>query len=186
MELPTEKVQSAKTPVVSQSVAATKPTRTETPQPSKPSSPDRSFRDVFAGKPKTPSQPRQASRQVVESYQLPVIVSHVEAPRTVMVGREATYMVTLENTSDTPAQSLTAVVQVPEWAEVMDSVSTSGVVQRIGGGSDAGAYEWRIHQLTAKSAESLRLRLIPKPQLGCSRGETIDCYICKHGTYPRR
>lgn len=102
----------------------------------------------------------QSNQDVLVSTEQPVIVSHVEGPRSILVGREATYRVTLENTSNTPAQNLSAVVHVPEWAELVDVTSTSGVVQQ-GDASDAGL-EWRLPELAARSSQTLRLRLIPE------------------------
>ena len=125
---------------------------------------DQDAEDMFVAEEKNldVSERNVASNRVVESHQQPVIVSHVEGPRSIMVGREASYQVTLENTSDIRAKDLSAAVQVPEWVEVMDAMSTSGVVQRAESRTSGHLFEWRIHELEARSSESLRLRLIPR------------------------
>ena len=90
-----------------------------------------------------------------------MIVSRVEGPRQILVGREATYRVVLENSSDADASGLTAEMRIPEWAEVVDVNSTSGTVERaeIDG---SGALRWELQQLNGRSAQSLSVRLIPR------------------------
>ncbi|NOZ40402.1 MAG: hypothetical protein GXP24_09270, partial [Planctomycetes bacterium] len=99
---------------------------------------------------------------VLQTSRQPVIVSRVEGPRSILVGREATYQVTLENTSDTPASDLSAEINVPEWAELVDTMSTSGVVKRSEQGANAGALEWKLRELAPHASQALRLRLIPR------------------------
>ncbi|MGI9430384.1 MAG: hypothetical protein ACR2NM_17105 [Bythopirellula sp.] len=102
------------------------------------------------------------SSGVLQTTQQPVIVSHVEGPRSILVGREATYQVTLENTSDTPALDLSAEINVPEWAELVDAMSTSGIVERSSQGANAGVLAWKLTDLAPRSSQALRVRLIPR------------------------
>ncbi len=108
------------------------------------------------------SRLRKPSGDVLMTTEQPVIVSHVEGPRSILVGREASYRVILENTSDIAAQNLNTAIQVPEWADLVDVVSTSGEVARGEGDSDAGNLEWRLPELAAHTSQTLRLRLIPR------------------------
>ncbi len=101
-------------------------------------------------------------RHVLHTSQQPVIVSHVEGPQSIMVGREATYQITLENTSNQAATDLSAEISVPEWAELVDAMSTSGVVKRSDQGANAGALEWKLNELAPRTSQALRLRLIPR------------------------
>ena len=78
-----------------------------------------------------------------------------------MVGHEATYRVTLENSSDTAARDLTAEVRIPEWAEVVDATSTSGIVQQTSG-DGAGKLKWQLQELAGRATQSLVLKLIPR------------------------
>ncbi|MCH8841318.1 MAG: DUF11 domain-containing protein, partial [Planctomycetes bacterium] len=103
---------------------------------------------------------RKSSSDVLVSTEQPVIVSHVEGPRSILVGREASYRVTLENTSRTPAQNLSAAIHVPDWTDLVDVTSTSGVVKQSEKGS--GRLEWHLPELAAHSSQTLRLRLIPR------------------------
>jgi hypothetical protein len=100
------------------------------------------------------------SKDVLVSTEQPVIVSHVEGPSSILVGREASYRVILENTSRTAAQNLSAVIHVPEWADLIDVQATSGVVQRIEHGK--GGLDWQLPELAAHSSHTIHLRLIPR------------------------
>lgn len=104
---------------------------------------------------------RKPTGDVLMTSEQPVIVSHVEGPRSILVGREASYRVILENTSNIDAQNLSAAIQVPEWADLVDVVSTSGEVAR-GAQAEDGALEWRLPELAARSSQTLRLRLVPR------------------------
>lgn len=101
-----------------------------------------------------------AGGETLLSTQQPVIQSRVEGPRQILVGREATYRVTLENTSDSDAHALTAEVSIPDWAEVVDVITSSGVIEReeISGPT----LRWQLQDLAARSTQSLAVRLIPR------------------------
>ncbi len=98
-----------------------------------------------------------------KSYQQAVIISHVEGPRSILVGHEATYEVTLENASRVKAQNLSSVIRVPAWAEVVGAVSTRGqVLRKNAESSSEGAVEWLLDELAAQTSQTLRLRIIPR------------------------
>lgn len=111
-------------------------------------------------------QPKQSfaapKSGVLQTTQQPVIVSRVEGPRSILVGREATYQVTLENTGSRAASQIAAQITVPEWAELLDAMSTSGVVERSTNNTSTGALEWKISELPPRSTQTLRIRLIPR------------------------
>ncbi|TWU24593.1 DUF11 domain-containing protein [Bythopirellula polymerisocia] len=102
-----------------------------------------------------------ASGNILFSSKQPLIGSRVEGPRQILIGREATYRVTLENSSDTTASELSAEVQIPEWAEVVEATSTSGVVQQADPQA-AGILKWQLQNLAGRSSQSLSLKLIPR------------------------
>jgi uncharacterized repeat protein (TIGR01451 family) len=102
-----------------------------------------------------------AGGETLLSTKQPVIVSRVEGPRQILVGREATYRVTLENTSDTDAHGLTAQVRVPDWAEVVDVISSSGTVERAEF-DGPGLLRWQLQDLAGRTAQSLAVRLVPR------------------------
>ncbi len=134
-----------------QAVAATSPS----------ANPMRPFQPVVEQVEPTKSFARPKSG-VLQTTQQPVIVSHVEGPRSILVGREATYQVTLENTSSRAASQVSAEITVPEWAELLDAMSTSGVVERSASDVGPGALKWKISELKPHGSQALRLRLIPR------------------------
>ena len=102
-----------------------------------------------------------AGGETLLSSKQPLIASRVEGPRQILVGREATYRVTLENSGDADAHGLTAEVRVPEWAEVVDVISSSGVVERAEF-DGPGVLRWRLQERAGRTAQSLDVRLIPR------------------------
>ena len=74
--------------------------------------------------------PAANERQVLFSYQQPLIGSRVEGPRQIIVGREAHYQVTLVNSGQTAASDVLATIEIPAWADVADArASNGGVVE---------------------------------------------------------
>ena len=114
----------------------------------------------YQGRPKPITRLRKPGEDVLVSSEQPVIVSHVEGPSSILVGREASYRVTLENTSRTTARNLSAVVHVPHWADLVDVECTSGVVRTIQNGD--GGLDWQLSELAARSSHTIHLRLIPR------------------------
>jgi uncharacterized repeat protein (TIGR01451 family) len=102
-----------------------------------------------------------AGGETLLSTKQPVIISRVEGPRQILVGREATYRVILENSSEADARNLTAEVRIPEWAEVVDVNSTSGTVERASS-EGTGSLRWQMQSLAGRSNQSLSVRLIPR------------------------
>ncbi|QDS99782.1 COG1361 family protein [Adhaeretor mobilis] len=102
---------------------------------------------------------------VLLSYSQPIIQSYVEGPRRIVVGRESTYRVVLKNSGETSAEKVTATVEVPIWADVVDATSSSGIIERSEKASladETRQIEWRLHDLAGRSQQTLELRLIPR------------------------
>jgi hypothetical protein len=111
-----------------------------------------------------PVQPPAPTRGVLLSCRQPVIVSRVEGPPRIIVGRPATYRVTLENRGDDAARDMTAAVAVPAWAEVLDAAASNGVVERVAPTAEGQAHtiQWQLYELPAGAAQTLTLQLIPR------------------------
>ena len=113
-------------------------------------------------------EPEQVTRlirpqgDVLSTTEQPVIVSHVEGPRSIVVGKEASYRVVLENTSQASAQNLSTAVQVPKWAELRDAVCSAGQVKRSPGDESAETLLWQLDELRAHSSETIQLHLVPR------------------------
>jgi uncharacterized repeat protein (TIGR01451 family) len=109
--------------------------------------------------------------------QSPLVSIETAGPRTIVIGKEATYTVHVRNAGDVAAQDLAVTIRIPEWAEVVSSKATSGVAQvphradEINDGSTAGAVaannglqtvEWSLPRLEANGKEQLSLEIVPR------------------------
>ncbi len=92
--------------------------------------------------------------------QSPVIGAEVSGPRSITIGREATFSVIVSNAGEVPAQEIAVAVKIPEWTELVGTKMTSGaaspVLEQRG-----EPLLWRIPRVEARGKEQLTLRLVP-------------------------
>lgn len=93
------------------------------------------------------------------TQRMPVLVSKVGGPRTIVVGREATYRVLLANRGDIAAEQVVTNVNVPEGAEVVGVESVDGVIEQQG---TSGVIVWRTQRLETGAVAKLDLRLVAR------------------------
>ena len=121
---------------------------------------------AFAAEPpieaKVDSVPEAESDDLLFSQSLPVLVSKVSGPRTIVVGREVTYRVLLANRGDVAAEQVVTRVEAPEWAEVIGAQAAKGVVDRDESNVEGGQLVWRAERLAAGQVIELNLRLIAR------------------------
>lgn len=91
---------------------------------------------------------------------LPVLVSRVGGPRTIVVGREATYRVLLANRGDVAADGVVTKVRIPEWADVVGAEAAEGAIDPSDSMASAGEIVWRVDHLAAGQMTELDLRLV--------------------------
>jgi uncharacterized repeat protein (TIGR01451 family) len=91
-----------------------------------------------------------------------MISSHVSGPSQILIGREAKYTLQLSNQSNTPAQQVVAEVHVPDWAEVVDTSASSGIIQLASDSTEPNTFRWQLQRLGAQGNETLDIRLIPR------------------------
>jgi uncharacterized repeat protein (TIGR01451 family) len=96
------------------------------------------------------------------SQQTPVISTDIRGPRQILVGREATYRVQLDNQGAVPAEGIVASIRIPSWADVIDTTASHGTIQQSSNGGGTGLLEWQIVRLDPQSSESVDIRLIPR------------------------
>ncbi|TWT86896.1 Large cysteine-rich periplasmic protein OmcB precursor [Pseudobythopirellula maris] len=93
----------------------------------------------------------------------PLIVSRVSGPRSIVIGREANYRVTLANRGEVAANKLVTRVSLPEGVEVASTKSSLGAVRRDATGSDTnGSLEWEMSEFSARGAATLDLVLVAR------------------------
>jgi uncharacterized repeat protein (TIGR01451 family) len=111
-----------------------------------------------------------ADADLLFKRQSPLVSVETTGPRTILIGKEATYTVIVQNAGDVAAQEVTVTVQVPSWADCVAAKETSGsahVPQRAGAPSDVAdaapqAIQWTLPRLEAKSSERLSLQIVPR------------------------
>jgi uncharacterized repeat protein (TIGR01451 family) len=99
-----------------------------------------------------------ASNNVLVNHQSPQLSVETIGPRTIMIGKEATYKVVLKNTGDVAAQEVVVGVKIPEWTDVAGTQVSAGAARS----ADAEGLQWRVPRLDARSKETLTLRLVPR------------------------
>lgn len=93
----------------------------------------------------------------------PVIVSRVEGPQQLTVGRPATYRIVLENLGQVGAAEMLATITVPDSAELLDATATAGAIEQIDGGDGAEQIlHWEMNELAAGEAATMDLNLTPR------------------------
>ncbi|MDZ4817550.1 MAG: hypothetical protein SGJ20_01105, partial [Planctomycetota bacterium] len=118
---------------------------------------------------------------VLITRQSPLLSVETAGPRTIVVGKEATYNVVITNSGEVAAQDVTVTIRIPEWAEVVSAKPTMGTsqlghstsvdssaggIQPTSGGTSAQLaaqpFQWNLPRLEARGKEQLALRLIPR------------------------
>lgn len=122
------------------------------------------------------SQPTPAGQtpqgNVLMERPLPMIMTQVMGPSEILIGREATYRVTIQNRGGAAAESLIADISVPEWAEVIHSKPTSGTVSHGGQGGAGTQLQWELPQVASSANEELEISLVPKTSQPLALGVT--------------
>lgn len=93
------------------------------------------------------------------TQKMPLIASRVSGPRQIVIGRKATYRVTIVNRGDASARQLVTTVDSPEWADIISTKTSNGTVDHR---RTEGQLEWEIDQFAAKSTSTLDITLIAR------------------------
>ncbi len=92
----------------------------------------------------------------------PVLNVETIGPRTISVGREARYEVTMINSGEVAAEELSVFVSVPDWAQIVAADASLGNVQPAAAEQGAKGLLWRIGTVGAKGRERLTVRIVPR------------------------
>lgn len=115
---------------------------------------------------------RDGRGQLLVENQTPVIISDIRGPRQILVGREATYELRIQNDGDLAADEVVASVRVPSWADVVSTTATRGVVSQGQEDNAPSSLAWHIGRLDARATEKLELKLIPRSSRPLELGMT--------------
>ena len=95
------------------------------------------------------------------AHQSPVLEVETTGPKSISVGKEANYCVTIVNSGELAAQNVEVTVKTPEWSEVLRTKATNG--ETVGASSKRGEpLVWRLPRLEPHGKEQLTVRLVPR------------------------
>jgi uncharacterized repeat protein (TIGR01451 family) len=97
----------------------------------------------------------------VVSNRSPVLQVETAGPRRMMVGKAATYKVSINNAAEVAAEDVTVMVSIPAWADVLSKRATTGDAHESAVSSE-GALEWTIPVLGARRHEELALEIVAR------------------------
>ncbi len=120
----------------------------------------------------TPKVVIEADDDLLFTQRMPVLVSRVGGPRTIVVGREASYRVVLANRGDVAADQVVTRVTIPAWAEVVSSRAEAGQVDQNASLAEEGDLVWRCDRLAAGDETRLDLKLVARSGKPISLGVT--------------
>jgi uncharacterized repeat protein (TIGR01451 family) len=129
----------------------------------------------FNGSSKEDDAEKPDGTAVLATNRAPVISSEMEGPKQIMIGRDACYHLLLRNEGGASADDFVASIQIPYWADVVNTSATKGVV-RLPSDSDRktqGTLDWQIERLEPQAAETLTLHLVPHESRPLELGVTL-------------
>ena len=132
--------------------------------------PARTADSVVAEKREPPAEPKWATgpklaneaatdSNVLIAHKNPVLSVETLGPRKVVVGKEAAYEVTVQNSGEVAADEVTVFVGLPEWAEVAGAVASVGEARPAPQGHNE-PLQWVVGHVEAKAHEKLVLKII--------------------------
>lgn len=118
-----------------------------------------------SGQVSSASQGKSAAKGgVLFTRQSPLVSVETTGPRSIVIGREATYQIAIRNAGDVGAQDLTVSVKIPEWTDLTGSQATAGTTRAAAEANEP--FQWKIPKLDAHGKETLSLRLLPRKGRG--------------------
>jgi uncharacterized repeat protein (TIGR01451 family) len=95
------------------------------------------------------------------SHQSPILEVETSGPRSICVGKEANYTITISNAGELPAQNVEVSIKTPEASEVLRTKASNGEV--VGSSNKRGEpLVWRMPRLESHAKEQLTVRLVPR------------------------
>ena len=98
---------------------------------------------------------------VLFSQQSPMLDVKTTGPRSINVGKESAYTVTIVNAGTSAVQDMMVSIKIPAWTDLVDTKATNGAARP----SSSAAGEplvWHIPRVEAHRKEQLVLRLVPR------------------------
>lgn len=123
---------------------ATQPVAQPTPPPAAPAS----------------ERPTNSGEEVLFTRQSAMLNVGTAGPKSVVIGKAASYRVVVQNAGSESASDVIVSVRLPNWTEVVGNQSTNGSASV--STTSPGLIEWRLDEVAARGQETLTLELIPR------------------------
>ncbi|MEX2186950.1 MAG: hypothetical protein WD875_09160 [Pirellulales bacterium] len=123
---------------------------------------------VEATKPPQSTQDAAAASSALLASKSPVLSVRTVGPRTVTIGKAATYQLLLENSGDAAANEVLVTVKLPAWAEIEGAQATAGVAKAPGKENSKDALsngeglQWRVSRLDPGAKQRLVVQIVPR------------------------
>ncbi len=104
----------------------------------------------------------ESGEAVLIRDQSPVLSVVTRGPKTIVVGKTATFVVDLTNRSDFPAKDVVVRVNIPQWVEIVQQNPSFGTANIQPDDSGNAVLSWSLDRLNGLGQEKLILDLIPR------------------------
>ncbi|MEZ6115840.1 MAG: hypothetical protein R3C28_04615 [Pirellulaceae bacterium] len=104
----------------------------------------------------------QAAADVLIANESPNLSVETRGPRTIVVGKSATYQLRLSNASNFGATDVIVRVKIPTWTDVVSQRTTNGDARMQPDESGHTVMEWHLDELGAGGNEVLALDVVPR------------------------
>ncbi|MGD0899848.1 MAG: hypothetical protein ABR915_18605 [Thermoguttaceae bacterium] len=98
---------------------------------------------------------------VLFAQKSPILAVETAGPRRIVVGKEAAYEVTIQNSGEIAADDVTVYVTLPPWADVVNATSSVGEARGAPQGR-TDPLQWLVGHLEPKAGEKLVLKIVPR------------------------
>ena len=109
-----------------------------------------------------PARAIASDENVLFARKSPQLSVETTGPRSIVIGKEASYTVTIANSGEVAGQDVVVSVKVPAWADVVNARMTSGSTKPLSQASANEPFQWNIPRVEAKSRQELVLQLVPR------------------------
>ncbi len=109
---------------------------------------------------------------VLLNEEAPVLSVKTRGPKTMVVGKVATYVINLSNHSEGSAKEVVVRMNIPAWVEVAQQEATLGNARLQPDDSGHSVLSWTVGSLSGRADEKLTLGLIPRSSRALDLGVT--------------
>jgi uncharacterized repeat protein (TIGR01451 family) len=110
----------------------------------------------------TAIEPTESADMVLLNDQSPVLAVVTRGPKTMVVGKTASYAIDVTNQSDLPAKDVVVRVNIPQWVEIAQQNPSLGAAHIQPDDSGNAVLAWTVDRLNGRAQEKLLLDLIPR------------------------